>query len=236
VLNYSDTWDECLPLAEFSYNNSYQESIKMAPFEALYGRRCRTALNWSEPRERWFFRVDLVKEIEEKVRRKQNNMKVAQSRQKSYGDKRRRSLVFEKGDYLYLKVSPMKGVNRFGVKGKLAPRYIGPFQILERCGKVAYRLRLPEQLSVVHNGFHVSQLKKCLQVPDQVLDLEGVELEPDLTYSEHPIRVLDWKYRVTQSRTIKWYKIQWNQHSEEEATWESEDYLMENFPKFFASI
>jgi hypothetical protein len=123
-------------------------------------------------------------------------MKMAQSRQKSYADKRRRSLVFEKGDYVYLKVSPMKGVNRFGVKGKLAPRYIGPFQILERCGKVAYRVRLPEQLSVVHNLFHVSQLKKCLQVPHQVVDFEGVELELDLSFSEHPIRVLDRKDRV----------------------------------------
>jgi RNA recognition motif-containing protein len=127
VLNYSDSWDDCLPLVEFSYNNSYQESIKIAPFEALYGRRCRTPLNWSESGERWFFGVDLVKETEEKVRRIQNNIKIAQSCQKSYADKRRRALVFDKGDYVYLKVSPMKGVNRFGVKGKLAPRYIGPF-------------------------------------------------------------------------------------------------------------
>jgi hypothetical protein len=145
-------------------------------------------------------------------------------------------LVFEVGNYVYLKVSPMKRVNRFGVKGKLAPCYIGPFQIIERCGKVAYKLKLPEQLSAVHNVFHVSQLKKCLQVPDQVVDVEGVELEPDLTYSEYPVRVLDRKDRVTQSRIIKWYKIQWDQHSEEEATWESEDYLLENFPEFFAFI
>jgi hypothetical protein len=197
VLNYSDTWDECLPLAEFSCNNSYQESIKMAPFEALYGHRCRTPLNWLEPRERWFFGVDLVKETKEKVRRIQNNMKMAQSHQKSYADKRRRALVFDKGDYVYLKVSSMKGVNHFRVKGKLAPRYIGPFQILERYGKVAYRLRLPKQLSVVHNVLLVSQLKKCLQVSDQVVDFEGVEHEPDLTYSEHPVRVLDRKDRVT---------------------------------------
>jgi hypothetical protein len=156
VLNYSDTWDECLPLADFSYNNSYQESIKMAPFEALYGHRCRTPLNWSEPGERWFFGVDLVKETKEKVRQIQNNMKMAQSHQKSYADKRRRPLVFNKGDYVYLKVSHMKGVNRFGVKGKLAPQYIEPFQVSERCGKVAYHLRLPKQLSAVHNVFHVS--------------------------------------------------------------------------------
>jgi hypothetical protein len=177
-----------------------------------------------------------VKQTEEKVRQIQNNLKVAQSRQKSYADKRRRPLVFQVGDYVYLKVSPMKGVNRFGVKGKLAPRYIGPFQIVERCGQVAYKLKLPEQLSAVHNVFHVSQLKKCLQVPDQIVDVDGVELEPDLTYSEYPVRVLDRKDRVTRSRTTKWYRIQWNQHSEEEATWESEDYLLEKFPEFFASI
>jgi hypothetical protein len=137
------------------------------------------------------FSVDIVKETEAKVRQIQNNLKVAQSRQKSYANKRRRPLVFKVEDYVYLKVSPMKGVNRFGVKGKLAPCYIGPFQIIERCGKVAYRLNLPEQLSAMHNVFHVSQLKKCLQVPDQVVDVEGVELEPDLTYSKYLVRVLD---------------------------------------------
>jgi hypothetical protein len=155
----------------------------MAPFEALYGRRCRIPLNWSESGERWFFGVDFVKKTEEKVRQIQKSLKVAQSRQKSYADKRCRPLMFKVGDYVYLKVSPMKGVTRFGVKGKLAPRYIGPFQIIEKCGKVTYRLKLPEQLSAVHNVFHVSQLKKCLQVPDQVVDVDGVELELDLTYS-----------------------------------------------------
>jgi hypothetical protein len=101
---------------------------------------------------------------------------------------------------------------------------------------VAYRLELPEQLSDVHNVFHVSQLKKCLWVPDQIADFEGVKLELDLTYSEYPVWILDQKDHVTQSRTTKWYKIQWDRHLEEEATWESEDYLMENFPEFFASI
>ena len=113
----------------------------------------------------------------------------------------------------------MKGVNHFGVHGKLAPHYISPFQIIEQCGPVAYRLNLPEQLSAVHNVFHVSQLKKCLQVLEQVIKV-GVELEPDLTYAEYPIRILDQKDRVTRKRTIKFYKVQWNKHSEEEATWE----------------
>jgi hypothetical protein len=123
----------------------------MAPFEELYGRRCRTPLNWSEPRERWFFRPDMVKETEEKVQRIIHNLKEAQARQNNYADKRCQPLVFQVNDYVYLRVSPMKGVNHFRVKGKLAPRYIGPFLILERYGPVAYRLQLPKTLSVVRN-------------------------------------------------------------------------------------
>jgi hypothetical protein len=107
----------------------------------------------------------------------------------------------------------MKGVTRFGVKGKLAPRYIGPFLILEQCGLVAYRLQLPKTLSAVHNVVHVSQLKKCLQRPDRTIDVMDITLEPDLTYSEHLIRVLDQKDRVTRRRVLKFYKIQWNQHT-----------------------
>jgi hypothetical protein len=210
VLEFPQKWDDCLPLAEFSYNNSYQESIKMAPFEALYGRQCRTPLNWSEPGARSFFRPDMVKETEEKVQRIIHNLKEAQARQKSYADKRRQPLYFLVGDYVYLKVSPMKGVSRFGVKGKLAPRYIGPFPVLEQYGAVAYRLQLPETLSAVPNVFHVSQLKKCLRVPDRTIEVTDIALEPDLTYSEHPIRVLDQKDRITRRKTLKFYKIQWN--------------------------
>jgi hypothetical protein len=143
----------------------------MAPFEALYGRQCRTLLNWSEPGERWFFRPDMVKETEEKVQRIIHNLKEAQARQKSYADKWRQPLYFQVEDYVYLKVSTMKGVSRFGVKGKLAPQYIGTFPILERYGPVAYRLQLPETLSAVHNVFHVSQLKKCLRVPDRTVEV-----------------------------------------------------------------
>jgi hypothetical protein len=187
VLEFRQKWNDCLPLAEFSYNNSYQKSIKMAPFEALHGQRCQTPLNWSKPGERWFFRPDMVKETEEKVQRIIHNLKEAQARQKNYADKRRQPLVFQVNDHVYLKVSPMKGVNRFGVKGKLAPQYIGTFLILERYRPVAYRLQLPETLSTIHNVFHVSQLKKCLRVPDRTIDVVDVALEPDLTYLEHPI-------------------------------------------------
>jgi hypothetical protein len=201
----------------------------MAPFEALYGRRCRTPLNWSEPGERCFFRPDMVKETEKKVQRIIHNLKEAQARQKSYADKRRQPLYFQVEDYVYLKVSPMKGVSRFRVKGKLAPRDIGPFPFLERYGPVAYQLQLPETLSDVHNVFHVSQLKKCLQVPNRTIKVIDVALEPDLTYSEHSVRVLDRR------KALKFYKIKWNQHTEDEATWETQDFLDKNFPGFIAS-
>jgi hypothetical protein len=177
----------------------------------------------------------MVKETEEKVQRIIHNLKEAKARQKNYADKRCKPLYFQVEDYVYLKVSPMKGVSRFEVKGKLAPRYISTFPILERYGPVAYRLQLPETLSVVHNVFHVSQLKKCLQVPDRTVEITDVALELDLTYSEHPIRVLDQKDRITRRRTLKFYKIQWNQHTEDEATWETQDFLEKNFSGFLAS-
>jgi hypothetical protein len=162
-------------------------------------------------------------------------LKEAQARQKNYADKRRQPLVFQVNDHVCLKVSPMKGVNCFRVKGKRAPRYIVPFIILERYGLVAYRLQLPETLSPVHNVFHVFQLKKCLRVPNRTIDVVDVALEPDLTYSEHPIRVLDQKDMVTRKRTLKFYKVQWNQHTEDEATWQTQDFLEKNFPRFLAS-
>ncbi|WVZ84046.1 hypothetical protein U9M48_031122 [Paspalum notatum var. saurae] len=235
ALTFSTKWDECLPLAEFAYNNSYQKSLDMAPFEALYGRRCRTPLNWSEPGERVTFGPDLVTQAEEQVRFIHSNLKRAQSRQKSYSDERRRPLVFEKDDHVYLRVSPMKGVHRFGVKGKLAPRYVGPFKITEQCGPVAYRLELPPHLAAVHDVFHVSQLKKCLRVPEEVIDTSQIRIQPDLTYEEKPIKILDQKQRSTRRRIINFYKVQWSNHSEEEATWEQEEFLRTKYPGFLPS-
>lgn len=124
-------WDEHLPFAELSYNNSHQESLKMSPFAALYSHSCRTPLKWSEAGQRIIFGPDLVTQAEEKVRVIQANLKAAQSRQISYADNRRRPLEIEEGDHVYLRVSPIKGVQRFGIKGKLAPRYIGPFKIVQ---------------------------------------------------------------------------------------------------------
>jgi hypothetical protein len=220
-------------LAEFSYNNSYQSSLKMAPFEALYGRRCRTPLNWSKAGEREIFGPDLVLEVEEKVRVMKRNLEATQARQKSYHDKRRKPLQFEVGYHVYLKVSPTKGVQRFGIKGKLAPRYIGPYEIKTNC-TIAYQLELPPHMSAVHDVFHVSQLRKCVRLPTEVLLEPEIEIEPNLSYQEHPIKVLDQKERSTRAKSIIMYKVQWSHHLVEEATWETEDFLCSHFPDFLS--
>ncbi|WVZ63716.1 hypothetical protein U9M48_013324 [Paspalum notatum var. saurae] len=150
-------------------------------------------------------------------------------------DRRRRPLVFKEGDHVYLRVSPMKGVHRFGVKGKLAPRYVGPFKISENRGPVAYRLELPPRLAAVHDIFHVSQLKKCPRVPEEEIDTSQVQIEPDLTYEAGPVKVPDQKQRSTRRSTVTMYKVQWSEHTEEEATWETEEYLRTKYPGFLPS-
>jgi hypothetical protein len=240
VLAYGSKWEDCLPFAEFSYNNSYQSSIEMAPFQFLYGRKCRTPLNWAETGDSQVFGPDILREAEEQVQLVRDRLKAAQSRQKSYADPKRRDVTFNVGDFVYLRVTPLKGMQRFHVKGKLAPRYIGPFKILARRGEVSYQLELPSELSEFHDVFHVSQLRKCLQVPDKPevfknIDHRSIDLNSDLTYRERPIRILAEDIRVTRRRKIKFYKVQWSNHSEEEATWEREDYLRSEFPFLFSS-
>jgi hypothetical protein len=228
-------WDKRLLYAEFSYNNSYQASLKISPFEVLYGRYCRTLLHWDQPGERQVFGLDILLEAEENIKMVRENRKTAQSRQRSYADTRKRELSFEVGDFVYLKVSPIRGIKRFGVKGKLAPRYIGPYQIQARRGEVAYQLSLPESLSAVHDVFHMSQLKKCLRVPEEQLPTEDLEVQEDLTYIEKPTQILETADRVTRRSTIRMCKVKWGHHSEEEATWEREDDLRAKYPELFAS-
>jgi hypothetical protein len=207
----------------------------MTPFEVLYGRRCRTLLNWIEPGEKVIFGPDIIEKAEATVHRIQDNLKAAKSYQETYANKRRRPLEFEVGNHVYLRVLPMKGAKRFGVKGKLAPRYIGSFPILEKCGTVAYKLDLPPSLARVHDIFHMSQLKKCLTAPVDVMLPEVILLEADLSYPEHPIKVMNQKDRVTMHKTIKFFKIQWSNHTEEKATWESEDFLRSHHLGFVLS-
>ncbi|GJX77444.1 putative reverse transcriptase domain-containing protein [Tanacetum coccineum] len=175
--NLWQVWDTLISLIEFSYNNSYHTSIKCAPFEALYGRKCRSPVIWTEVGESQLIGPEIVQETTEKIFQIKERLKTARSRQKSYADKRRKPLEFEVGDRVLLKVSPWKGVVRFGKKGKLAPRYVGPFEIIERVGPVAYRLKLPQELSCVHDTFHVSNLKKCLAEPDVQVPLDEIEVD-----------------------------------------------------------
>ena len=156
VIDFKGSWNDHLPLIEFAYNNSYHSSIQIAPYEALYGRRCRSPVGWFEVGEAALIGPDSVLDAMEKVQLIKDRLKTAQSRQKSYADVRRRELEFQVADWVFLKVSPMKGVMRFGKKGKLSPRYVGPYRILKRIGKVAYELELPADLTAVHPVFHIS--------------------------------------------------------------------------------
>jgi hypothetical protein len=178
------------------------------------------------------FKRHIIEEAEVAVHRIHENLKAVKSRQETYANKRHHPLEFEVGDHVYLRVSPMKGVKGFGVKGKLPPHYIRPFPILERYGTVAYKLDLPLALARVHDIFHMSQLKKCLKAPVDVVLPKVIALKADLSYPEHLIKVLDQKDRVMRRKTIKFFKIQWSNHTEEEATWESEDFLHSCHPDF----
>ncbi|KAJ9557171.1 hypothetical protein OSB04_011785 [Centaurea solstitialis] len=186
MLEFGGSWDDHLPLVEFSYNNSYHASIQCAPYEALYGRKCRSPLNWLEVGESRLLRPDIVQETTDKIKLVQEKLKAARDRQKSYADNRRKPLEFQVGDKVLLKVSPWKGLIRFGKKGKLSPRFVGPFKVMERIGPVAYRLDLPLELSSIHDTFHVSNLKNCLSGETVVLPLEEIQIDEQLRAAEEP--------------------------------------------------
>jgi hypothetical protein len=175
-----------------------------------------------------------VKDAEDQVKIIHENLRIAQSRQKIYADRRHWELHFKVGDHVYLKVSPFKGTRRFRVKGKLAPHFVGSFRVTKRIGMVAYQLDLPQSLSTVHNVFHISQLKKCLRVPTDAIDLETLDLQAGLTYEEHPIAILDHDERKVKRSMVKFVKVQWSNHSKDEATWELEDHLRQDYPDFFS--
>src|SRR3954470_4405962 len=175
----------------------------------------------------------MLREAEEKVKLIKDRLKTAQSRQKSYYDQKHRGFNFEPGEFVYLRVSPMRGLQRFKIKGKLAPRFIGPFCITARKGTVAYQLDLPEELSDIHNVFHVSQLRKCVSNPEKQVSHENIDVQPDLTYREHPVKILEESERRTREKTIKFFRLQWSNHTKSEATWEREDFLLTEHPHLF---
>ena len=233
AIDFGNGWDIHLPLVEFSYNNSYQASIKAAPFEALYGRKCRSPICWDEVGEAQLIGPDLVRETTEKIAQIKERLKVARDRQKSYADVRRKPLEFQVGDRVMLKVSPWKGVIRFGKRGKLNPRYVGPFKILERIGPVAYKLELPPELSRVHPTFHVSNLKKCLTDETAVIPLDEIEIDEQLHFVEEPVEIMDREVKRLKKSRIPLVKVRWNSKRGPEYTWEREDEFKRKYPNLF---
>ncbi|KAD5507398.1 hypothetical protein E3N88_15101 [Mikania micrantha] len=233
IIDFGGSWDDYLPLAEFSYNNSYHSSLGMPPFEVLYGRKCRTPVCWGEVGPRELASKKVVKVTNERIDQIRAHLKAAQDRQKSYADKRRRPIEFQVGDFVLLKVSPWKGVIRFRKRGKLSPRFIGPFKIIARIGEVAYRLELPEELSGIHNTFHVSYLRKCLADESAYVPLEDLVIDDKLNYIEKPVAILDRKVKQLRNKTINQVMVQWKNRRGSDATWESEDEMRKFYPFLF---
>ncbi|KAL0539581.1 hypothetical protein IC582_023797 [Cucumis melo] len=233
ALEFPGSWDSHLHLMEFAYNNSYQATIGMAPFEALYGKCCRSPVCWGEVGEQRLMGPELVQSTNEAIQKIRSRMHTAQSRQKSYADVRRKDLEFEVGDKVFLKVAPMRGVLRFARRGKLSPRFVGPFEILERIGPVAYRLALPPSLSTVHDVFHVSMLRKYVSDPSHVVDYEPLEIDENLSYVEQPVEVLAREVKTLRNKQIPLVKVLWQNHRVEEATWEREDDMRSRYPELF---
>ncbi|GKB00348.1 putative reverse transcriptase domain-containing protein [Tanacetum coccineum] len=203
VIDFGNGWVKHLPLVEFSYNNSYHASIKAAPFEALYGRKCRSPVCWAEVGEVQLTGPEIVQETTEKIIQVKQRMQAARDRQKSYADLKRKPMEFEVGDKVMLKVSPWKGVVRFGKRGKLNPRFVGPFKVIKRVGDVAYKLELPEELSRVHNTFH---------------------------FVEEPIEITDREVKRLKRSRIPLVKVRWNSKRGPEFTWEREDQFQKKYP------
>ncbi|KAJ0499400.1 putative nucleotidyltransferase, Ribonuclease H [Helianthus annuus] len=201
-------------------HKSYHASIQMAPFEALYGRKCHLPICWHKIGESHFTGPELIQEITDKISQVRDNLLKARSRKKSYADKRCKPLEFEIGDFVLLKVSPWKGVVRFGRKGKLAPRYVGPFKILERISKVAYRLDLPIELNNVHPVFHISNLKKCLDDEGLQVPLEDLQINDTLHFVEKPVEIMDRGVKRLRRSQIPIVKVRWEGKRGVEFTWE----------------
>ena len=233
VLDHKGSWEEHLPLVELAHNNNYQVSIQMAPYEALYGRPCRSPICWIEVGKSSVTGPDMIRDTSEKVSLIQQRLLTAQSRQKSYTNVRRRPSEFEVGDHVFLKVMPKRGVVRFGKRGKLSPRFIRPFEILERVGTVACWLALLPNMSSVHEVFHVSMLQRYTPDPADVVDWGEIEVDTDRTFEEGPVCIMDSRDQVLRRKTVKLVRVLWQHRGVEESTWEREDTMRATYPFLF---
>ena len=205
----------------------------MAPYEALYGRKCRFPLCQDEIGERELSGPEIIWDTAEKVTLIRKKLKTAASRQKSYANLKYKDVEFQVDDYMYLKVSPMKGVMRFGKKRKLALRYIGPFEILDRVGMVVYRLALPPNLSQVHPVFHVLMFRKYISDPSHILQPQSMELNEDFTYEEEPVAIVDYQVRQLRSKQIPMVKVLWSSKNVKKHTCETEAEMRAAYPYLF---
>ncbi|GKF16792.1 putative reverse transcriptase domain-containing protein [Tanacetum coccineum] len=233
AIDFGKGWVNHLPLVEFSYNNSYYASIKAAPFEALYGRKCRSPVCWTEVGEDQILGPELIQETTEKIIQIKQRMQAARDRQKSYANLKRKPMEFQVGDKVMLKVFPWKGVVHFGKWGKLNPRYVGPFKVLEKVGEVACKLELPEELNRVHNTFHVSNLKKFHANEPLAVPLDGLHLDDKLHFVEEPVEIVDREVKRLKRSRIPLFKVRWNSKRGPEFTWEREDQFQKKYPHLF---
>ncbi|GJU25532.1 putative reverse transcriptase domain-containing protein [Tanacetum coccineum] len=200
---------------------------------ALYGRKCRSPVCWTEVGEAQILGPELIQETTEKIIQIKQRMQAARDRQKSYADLKRKPMEFQVGDKVMLKVSPWKGVVRFGKRGKLNPRYVGPFKVLEKVGEVAYKLELPEELSRVHNTFHVSNMKKCHADEPLAVPLDGHHLDDKLHFVEEPLEIVTREVKRLKQSRIPLVKVRWNSKRGHEFTWEREDQFKKKYPHLF---
>jgi hypothetical protein len=232
VMDKPSKWEDYLHLVEFSYNNGYQTSLKMSPFEALYDRKCNTPVSWDNLVDRVVVGPDLLRGMEEKMIKIKQNLKASQDRQKTYADKGRNHKEFKVGDHVFLKVKANKISLKLGNCSKLVARYCGPFEILERIGPVAYMIALPASMSI-HNVFHVSLLKKYIPDVNHVIDWNVIQVEQEGAFQVHLVHILEWKIKQIRNRSIGLVKVQWTWYGPEDAIWENEDAMRAKYPHLF---
>ncbi|GJU19501.1 putative reverse transcriptase domain-containing protein [Tanacetum coccineum] len=234
MIDFGKGWVNYFPLVEFSYNNSYHASIKAAPFEALYGPKCRSPVCWAEVGQVQLTGPEIVQETIEKIIQIKQRMQLARDRQNSYADLKRKPMEFQVGDNVMLKVFPWKGFVRFDKRGKLNPRYVGPFKVLEKVRSVSYKLELPEELSRVHNTFRVFNLKKCYADEPLPIPLDGLHFDDKLQFVEEPVKIMDRKVKQLRRSRVPIVKVRWNSRRGPEFTWEREDQFRKKYPHLFA--
>ncbi|GJT06781.1 putative reverse transcriptase domain-containing protein [Tanacetum coccineum] len=232
-MSLQNAWEHVWIRSISQDNNTITLATKTAHFEALYGRKCRSPICWAEVGEVQLTGPEIVQETTEKIVQIKQRMQAARDRQKSYADLKRKPMEFQVGDKVMLKVSPWKGVVRFGKQGKLNPRYVGPFKVLEKVGEVAYKLELPEELSRVHNTFHVSNLKKCYADEPLAVPLDGLNFDDKLQFVEEPIEITDREVKLLKRSRIPLVKVRWNSRRGPEFTWEREDQFRKKYPHLF---